>query len=81
MYVYTCRSLRSNSSFGGVLKRLKRPHLKCGRSVSSRRVGSNPTSSAFCSKASEGFTFQRFLFRVCWSLNAMPLRPFPAWRL
>lgn len=46
MYAYTCRSLRSNSSFGGVLKRLKRPHLKCGRSVSSRRVGSNPTSSA-----------------------------------
>lgn len=60
MYVYTCRSLRSNSSFGGVLKRLKRPHLKCGRSVSSRRVGSNPTSSAFglqqsylCSLSSE----------------------------
>lgn len=47
MYAYTCRSLRCNSSFGGVLKRLKRPHLKCGRSVSSRRVGSNPTSSAF----------------------------------
>lgn len=46
MCAHTCWSLRCNSSFGGVLKRLKRPHLKCGRSVSSRRVGSNPTSSA-----------------------------------
>ena len=81
MYVYTCRSLRCNSSFGGVLKRLKRPHLKCGRSVSSRRVGSNPTSSAFCSKASVGFAFLCLLLRVYWSLIVMSLRPFPAWRL
>lgn len=45
--------------------------------VRQRTGGSNPSLSAFCSKASVGFTFQRFLLRVCWSLNAMPLRPFP----